>query len=127
MAQEVERIVTADLARLARAAKSAVRPGRGRAELPEGARRAERKLRRLYELYAEDEDNTLRDTIARAKHDRDRASEALLAAQQRAGQATEKEDALGTLRTVGAQWDSLDAREKQSLGPRLRGQNRAPK
>lgn len=77
--------------------------------------RAERRLRRLYELYAEDEDDTLRDAIARAKHDRDRASEALLAAQQRAGQDAEKEDALGALRTVGAQWDSLDAREKQSL------------
>ena len=77
--------------------------------------RAERKLRRLYELYAEDEDDTLRDAIARAKQDRDRASEALLAAQQRAGQDAEKEDALGALRTVGAQWDSLDAREKQSL------------
>ena len=77
--------------------------------------RAERRLRRLYELYAEDEDDTLRDAIARAKQDRDRASEALLAAQQRAGQDAEKEDALGALRTVGAQWDSLDAREKQSL------------
>ena len=73
------------------------------------------ELKKLAKPYAEDEDDTLRDTIARAKHDRDRASEALLAAQQRAGQDTEKEDALGTLRTVGAQWDSLDAREKQSL------------
>ena len=115
MAQEVERIVTADLARLAAQPSPPSAPAEDEQSCRKALARAERKLRRLYELYAEDEDDTLRDTIARAKHDRDRASEALLAAQQRAGQNTEKEDALGTLRTVGAQWDSLDAREKQSL------------
>ena len=96
-----------------RAARSA--PAEDEQSCRKALARAERRLRRLYELYAEDEDDTLRDAIARAKQDRDRASEALLAAQQRAGQDAEKEDALGALRTVGAQWDSLDAREKQSL------------
>ena len=115
MAQEVERIVTADLARLAAQPSPPSAPAEDEQSCRKALARAERKLRRLYELYAEDEDDTLRDTIARAKQDRDRASEALLAAQQRAGQDAEKEDALGALRTVGAQWDSLDAREKQSL------------
>ena len=115
MAQEVERIVTADLARLAAQPDPPSAPAEDEQSCRKALARAERRLRRLYELYAEDEDDTLRDAIARAKQDRDRASEALLAAQQRAGQDAEKEDALGALRTVGAQWDSLDAREKQSL------------
>ena len=115
MAQEVERIVTADLARLAAQPDPPSAPAEDEQSCRKALARAERRLRRLYELYAEDEDDTLRDAIARAKQDRDRASEALLAQQQRAGQDAEKEDALGALRTVGAQWDSLDAREKQSL------------
>lgn len=116
MAQEVERIVTADLARLAAQPDPPSAPAEDEQSCRKALARAERRLRRLYEqLYAEDEDDTLRDAIARAKQDRARASEALLTAQQRAGQDAEKEDALGALRTVGAQWDSLDAREKQSL------------
>ena len=113
--KEVERIVPADLARLAAQPGPPSAPAEDEQSCRKALTRAERRLRRLYELYAEDEDDTLRDAIARAKQDRDRASEALLAAQQRAGQDAEKEDALGALRTVGAQWDSLDAREKQSL------------
>ena len=77
--------------------------------------KAERRLRRLYELYAEDEDDTLRDAIAAAKHSRDRAAEALLAAQQQAGQTAAQDDAKETLRSVGARWNSLTAQERQSL------------
>ena len=104
--------MTADLARLAAQPDPPSAPAEDEQSCRKALARAERSLD---ELYAEDEDDTLRDAIARAKQDRDRASEALLAAQQRAGQDAEKEDALGALRTVGAQWDSLDAREKQSL------------
>ena len=69
----------------------------------------------MYELYAEDEDDTLRDAIAAAKHSRDRAAEALLAAQQQAGQTVAQDDAKEALRSVGARWDSLTAQERQSL------------
>ena len=114
MAQEVERIVTADLARLAAQPDPPSAPAEDEQSCRKALARAERRLRRLYELYAEDEDDTLRDAIARAKQDRDRASEALLAAQQRAGQDAEKEDALGALRTVGARSGTVWTRERSS-------------
>ena len=53
--------------------------------------------------------------IAAAKHSRDRAAEALLAAQQQAGQTAAQDDAKEALRSVGARWDSLTAQERQSL------------
>ena len=42
-------------------------------------------------------------------------AEALLAAQQQAGQTAAQDDAKETLRSVGARWDSLTAQERQSL------------
>ena len=66
MAREVEAVVVRDLSRLA----AAPAPARGRAGDETACRRAldraQRKLRRLYELYAEGEDDTLREAIEAA-------------------------------------------------------------
>lgn len=115
MAREVEEVVQRDLARLAAQPDTPGDAAAGEQACRRALQRAERRLRRLYELYAEDEDDTLRDAIAAAKHSRDRAAEALLAAQQQAGQTAAQDDAKETLRSVGARWDSLTAQERQSL------------
>ena len=115
MAREVEEVVQRDLARLAAQPDTPGDAAAGEQACRRALQKAERRLRRLYELYAEDEDDTLRDAIAAAKHSRDRAAEALLAAQQQAGQTAAQGDAKEALRSVGARWDSLTAQERQSL------------
>ena len=115
MAREVEEVVQRDLARLAAQPDTPGDAAAGEQACRRALQKAERRLRRLYELYAEDEDDTLRDAIAAAKHSRDRAAEALLAAQQQAGQTVAQDDAKEVLRSVGARWDSLTAQERQSL------------
>ena len=45
----------------------------------------------------------------------EQSAEALLAAQQQAGQTAAQGDAKEALRSVGARWDSLTAQERQSL------------
>ena len=115
MAREVEEVVQRDLARLAAQPDTPGDAAAGEQACRRAFQKAERRLRRLYELYAEDEDDTLRDAIAAAKHSRDRAAEALLAAQQQAGQTVAQDDAKEALRSVGARWDSLTAQERQSL------------
>ena len=76
--------------------------------------RVQRKLRRLYELYADAEDDTLRDSIERVKKERERAEQALSAA-QRQEQRQEDEEARRALYTIGACWDSLAGEERQAL------------
>lgn len=115
MARDVEEVVQRDLARLAAQPDTPGDAAAGEQACRRALQKAERRLRRLYELYAEDEDDTLRDAIAAAKHSRDRAAEALLAAQQQAGQTAAQGDAKEALRSVGARWDSLTAQERQSL------------
>ena len=115
MARDVEEVVQRDLARLAAQPDTPGDAAAGEQACRRALQKAERRLRRLYELYAEDEDDTLRDAIAAAKHSRDRAAEALLAAQQQAGQTVAQDDAKEALRSVGARWDSLTAQERQSL------------
>ena len=114
MAREVEEIVVRDLSRLA------AKPAEPRAAQEDEAvcrralDRAERRLRRLYELYAEGEDDTLRDAITRAKHEKQRAERALCEAQADAAHRADGE-ARDALRTVASCWGKLTAQEKQAL------------
>lgn len=114
MAREVEEIVVRDLSRLA------AKPAEPRAAQEDEAvcrralDRAERRLRRLYELYAEGEDDTLRDAITRAKHEKQRTERALCEAQADAAHRADGE-ARDALRTVASCWDKLTAQEKQAL------------
>ena len=114
MAREVEEIVVRDLSRLA------AKPAEPRAAQEDEAvcrralDRAERRLRRLYELYAEGEDDTLRDAITRAKHEKQRAERALCEAQADAAHRADGK-ARDALRTVASCWDELTAQEKQAL------------
>ncbi len=114
MAREVEAVVRRDLCRLA----AAPAPRRARAGTADDCRRAlgqvQRKLRRLYELYAEAEDDTLRETIERLKRDRARAARALHEAQQAEAQQDDGA-ARAALQTIGASWDKLDADARQTL------------
>lgn len=114
MAQEVEAVVVRDLSRLA--AKPA--PTRARQTDEAACRRAldrvQHKLRRLYELYAEGEDDTLLAAIEKAKRDRDRAAEALQSAAE-AGRARTDGEARRALATIGACWDAMDAGQRQAL------------
>lgn len=114
MAREVEAVVVRDLSRLA-AAPAPPRTGSGdEAACRRALDRAQRKLRRLYELYAEGEDDTLRETITRAKHECARAEQALEQA-GRAAQQQAQDEAYAALQTVGSCWDRLAAQEKQTL------------
>ena len=114
MAREVEAIVIRDLARLS-AQPSVPRQRQGdAAECRRTLERVQRKLRRLYELYADAEDDTLRESIERVKKERERAEQALSAA-QRQEQRREDEEARRALYTIGACWDSLAGEERQAL------------
>lgn len=114
MAREVEQIVVRDLSRLA--AQPASSPDcRGAVEECRRAlERSRRRLRRLYGLFAEAEDDTLRDAISRERAVCEHAEQALRQAQQ-AEQCDTQDDARRALATVGACWDRLTDAEKQSL------------
>lgn len=114
MAREVEQIVERDLSRLA--AQPAPPPS-GHAGLEECRRaveRSRRRLRRLYGLFAEAEDDTLREAIARERTACERAEQALAQAQATEQQSSQDE-VRQALETVGACWDKLTDMEKQSL------------
>lgn len=114
MAREVEQIVERDLSRLA---AQPAPPSSGHAGLEECRRaveRSRRRLRRLYGLFAEAEDDTLREAIARERAACERAEQVLAQAQATEQQSTQDE-ARQALETVGACWDKLTDMEKQSL------------
>ena len=114
MAREVESVVIRDLSRLA------AKPAPPKAERGDAAacrralERAQRKLRRLYELYAEGEDDALREAIEHAKGERNRAEKALDTAQQ-ADRQRDHTEAYRALQTIGSCWDRLTAIERQGL------------
>lgn len=114
MAEEVERVVVRDLCRLS----AEPLPVRVRQNDEASCRRilekAQRKLRRLYELYAEAEDDTLLSTIQKAKREQQRAETALHEAEH-AQQVQDDTAALQALRTIGASWDGLNTVQRQSL------------
>lgn len=114
MACEVEAVVVRDLSRLA----AAPAPARSRAGDETACRRAldraQRKLRRLYELYAEGEDDTLREAIEQARRERVRAEQALEDARQ-AAQQQDTTEAYSALQTIGSSWDRLTTHERQAL------------
>lgn len=114
MAREVEAVVVRDLSRLA----AAPAPTRSRAGDETACRRAldraQRKLRRLYELYAEGEDDTLREAIEQARRERVRAEQALEDARQ-AAQQQDTTEAYSALQTIGSSWDRLTTHERQAL------------
>ena len=114
MARQVEEVVIRDLSRLAAEPVSPRSSKKEPAECRRALERAQRKLRRLYELFAEGEDDTLRDAIARARQECNRAEQALECAQQ-AEQQEELDAAQQALQTIGSCWDKLSDAEKQGL------------
>lgn len=114
MARQVEEVVIGDLSRLAAEPVSPHRSKKEPAECRRALDRAQRKLRRLYELFAEGEDDTLRDAIAHARRECSRAEQALACAQQ-AERQEEHDAAQQALQTIGSCWDKLSDAEKQTL------------
>ena len=114
MARQVEEVVIRDLSRLAAEPVSPHRSKKEPAECRRALDRAQRKLRRLYELFAEGEDDTLRDAIARARRECSRAEQVLACAQQ-AERQEERDAAQQALQTIGSCWDKLSDTEKQTL------------
>lgn len=114
MARRVEEVVVRDLSRLAAEPISPRSCKKEPAECRRALERAQRKLRRLYELFAEGEDDTLRDAIARARQERSRAEQALERAQQ-AERQEERDAAQQALQTIGSCWNKLSDAEKQTL------------
>lgn len=114
MARQVEEIVIRDLSRLAAEPAPPRSSKKEPAECRRVLERAQRKLRRLYELFAEGEDDTLRDAIARARRECSRAEQALACAQQ-AERQEEMDAAQQALQTIGSCWDKLSDAEKQTL------------
>ncbi|HIX90646.1 MAG TPA: recombinase family protein [Candidatus Agathobaculum pullicola] len=114
MARQVESVVIRDLSRLAAEPISPRGSKKEPAECRRALERAQRKLRRLYELFAEGEDDTLRDAIARARRECSRAEQALERAQQ--AERQENQDAARqALQTIGSCWERLSDTEKQAL------------
>lgn len=114
MARQVESVVIRDLSRLAAEPISPRGSKKEPAECRRALERAQRKLRRLYELFAEGEDDTLRDAIARARRECSRAEQALERAQQ--AERQENQDAARqALQTIGSCWEWLSDTEKQAL------------
>ena len=114
MARQVESVVIRDLSRLAAEPVSPRGSKKEPAECRHALERAQRKLRRLYELFAEGEDDTLRDAIARARRECSRAEQALESAKQ-AERQEEQDAARQALQTIGSCWDRLSDVEKQAL------------
>ena len=113
MAREVEQVVVRDLARLAAQPAPPKAAQSDEAACRRALERAQRKLRRLYELYAEGEDDALRDAVARAKREYAQAERALAAAQQQHRQTDT--EARRALLTLGGCWARLTAEERQQL------------
>ena len=114
MAREVEQIVVRDLSRLAAQPEPSPDCRGAVEECRRALERSRRRLRRLYGLFAEAEDDTLRDAISRERAVYEHAEQALRQAQQ-AEQCDTQDDARRALATVGACWDRLTDAEKQSL------------
>lgn len=114
MARQVEEVVIRDLSRLAAQPTQPRGGGKQPAECRRVLERAQRKLRRLYELFAEGEDDTLRDAITRARRECSRAEQELERAQQ-AERQEELDAAQQALQTIGCCWDKLSDAEKQTL------------
>lgn len=114
MARRVEEVVVRDLSRLAAEPVWTRSSKKEPSECRRALERAQRKLRRLYELFAEGEDDTLRDAIARARQERSRAEQALERAQQ-AERQEERDAAQQALQTIGSCWNKLSDAEKQTL------------
>lgn len=114
MAREVEAVVIQDLSRLSAQPEAPRLPREDADGCRKTLERVQRKLRRLYELYAEAEDDTLRESIERVKKERERAEQALAAAEQQAQQQDDSE-AWNALRTIGSCWERLTDRERQAL------------
>lgn len=114
MARRVEEVVVRDLSRLAAEPASPHSSKKEPAECRRALERAQRKLRRLYELFAEGEDDTLRDAIARARQECSRAEQALECARQ-AERQEERDAARQALQTIGSCWNKLSDAEKQTL------------
>lgn len=114
MARQVEEVVIRDLYQLAAQPTQPRGSGKQPAECRRALERAQRKLRRLYELFAEGEDDTLRDAITRARRECSRAEQELERAQQ-AERQEEMDAAQQALQTIGSCWDKLSDAEKQTL------------
>ncbi|MGI6181304.1 MAG: recombinase family protein [Agathobaculum sp.] len=114
MACRVEEIVIRDLSRLAAEPELPHTRQTDEAACRRAYAQAQHKLRRLYELYAEAEDDTLREAIARAKRALDRAERALQQT-KRAAAAKDESEARRALQTIGACWAELDNRTRQAL------------
>ena len=114
MARQVEEVVIRDLYQLAAQPTQSRGSAKQPAECRRALERAQRKLRRLYELFAEGEDDTLRDAITRARREYSRAEQELERAQQ-AERQEEIDAAQRALQTIGSCWDKLSDAEKQTL------------
>ena len=114
MARQVEEVVIRDLYQLAAQPTQPRGSGKQPAECRRALERAQRKLRRLYELFAEGEGDTLRDAITRARREYSRAEQELERAQQ-AERQEEMDAAQQALQTIGSCWDKLSDAEKQTL------------
>lgn len=114
MAKEVERIVIADLFKLAAKPKKTKPYNSDTRTIQKNLDRTTRKLRRLYELYAEAEDDTLAETITKTKKERERIQTALEKSQKEEKRKNSN-DVRKALQTIESCWDDLATTEKQLL------------
>lgn len=114
MATEVEQVVVRDLCRLAAKPAKPLLYQTDEGTCRRALERVRRKLRRLYQLYAEGEDTTLLETIRQTKAEQERAEQALAAAQQSAARQNQTE-AREALQSIGSCWERLAPSERQTL------------
>ncbi len=114
MAREVEEIVIRDLSKLSAA------PVKKRAGISDenackrALDKAQKKLIRLYGLYAEAEDDALIEAIRNAKKEKERA-EKFLEQAKASTMLNDDSEALEALSCIGSCWDKLGKIERQTL------------
>ncbi len=114
MAREAEEVVIKDIARLAAHPVERRTIKNDEEACRRSLEKAKRKLGRLYNLYAEAEDDALLEAVNKAKAEKDKAELALLEAKAlKAGR--DDSEAVEALRTIGSCWDRLDASERRQL------------
>lgn len=116
MAKEVERAVIADLKRLSVALPEETAWQEDETVLLERlSDRQQRRLRRLYALYAEQEDEALRETIAHTRAELERLCAEKAACAQAAHVAKRDRQAISRLRLLKNDWPHLTLQEQREI------------
>ncbi len=114
MASDVEDIVIRDLSRLAAAPVKKLEKNTDEKACKRALDKANKKLVRLYGLFADADDGALLEAIQNAKREKERAKK-LLDNAKASALANNGSEAAAALRSIGSCWDRLGKLDRQTL------------